>query len=195
MRNFVLGVLAAATAAMGAASAAVDVFLWEDGSDLRLQAEGTLDLTGLTFNGTANFVDGLLISAPNGWLGASTGPTDRYDLPGSTPPAFGTGSFNLFGTFTGTNSFFTDEVGANTGIIWVSSGFQSGDSIFAAGIAENESLASVGADIGVYVWTLPNDTVTFRIGTAPNAEIVPVPPALALFGAGALTFLRKTKRS
>lgn len=195
MKNLTLACLSALVATWGAASAAVDIFVWDDSGDLRVQAEGTLDLTGTTPNVGGLFNEGVISIASGGIIGAVDGnELDRYDIAGNFPPSFGGGASLFGGVFTGTNSILTDR-SIDAGVIWVSEGFQSGGTIFAAATAAGESLASISADVGVYVWTLPNDTVTFRIGESPVSAPVPVPPAMALFGMGALALYRKAKRA
>ncbi|MEM9838990.1 MAG: hypothetical protein AAF830_07520 [Pseudomonadota bacterium] len=195
MKKQILGLIAAAASAVGIASAAVEVFVWEDGSDLRVQAEGTIDLTGMTPMGDGAFADGIISIASAGVIGAVDGNlVDRYDIEGSQLPVFGPGNSLFDGVFSGTNSILIDRT-TTAGVLWVSQGFQSGGSIFAAATSMNQSLASIGANIGVYVWTLPNDVITVRIGEAPGSAPVPVPPAMALFGIGVLALYRKAKRA
>ncbi|MEM1379211.1 MAG: hypothetical protein AAGH41_01160 [Pseudomonadota bacterium] len=179
--------MAAALALTSAASAAVQVFVWEEGRDLYLEARGTLNLSGLTSQGSNEFLNGMIAGPSMGILGAAQGPIERYDVAGSFPRIFGNGAISLIGTFTGTNSFFTD-VTASEGIIWVSEGFQSGDMIAASAFATRQSLDSIGARPGIYTWQLPADTITFRIGTEPEAVVpnIPAPPAVVLFATALL---------
>ena len=166
----------------GGANAAVTINLWQDGLNVRGQAAGTLNVTGMLFQGTFAVLSDFRIQ-PNDPEVLFFGPGDLYRGIVSFPD-FGTGTLNTSGTSTGDHFGFE---GAN---LVVPSGFVWGSSIFSEGVFLNASLASLGASLGSYVYTLPNDTINLVVGSAP----IPEPSSALLVGLSTLCLVAHRRK-
>jgi hypothetical protein len=180
-----IGTLITIGSLVGGANGAILINIWEDGSDVRAQASGTLDISGLTFLFTAPFSDSLNIQPSDPEL-LFFGPGDIY------------GGFRFspsFGTSRSTSGLSTgDHFGFEGNILLVPVGFVSGGSIFSEGVFLNTDLTILGANIGTYNYALPSsDTISLVIGSAP----VPEPSSVILLWLGvvglAATRRRKTQ--
>lgn len=165
------------------ANAIVVINLFEDGSDLALEASGSLDITGLVFQTSAGFTDATIVQ-PNQPEVLFLGTGDLYT--GLTPTfTFGTGSVTFeLGTVIG------DIFGFEGPKLVVPTGYASGDQISSSGRISGQSLVSIGAIVGIYNLVLPSsDRIVLNVGQAPTS--VPLPAALPLFagGLGVLGFL------
>ncbi len=179
-----LGIVVAMLVFCGAerSQAAVLATLTEDGGDLLLTANGTIDLTGLTSIGAANFAPFICpngCGAPSGIFVA--GPTgiqtaDRYYLGIGVPAFFGSSPYLTADS--GSGDFFGMSGFTGQSVLLVPEGYSSGELLSGSSIFENATFASLGLITGVYTYTLPNDTVTLRIGEISAA---PIPAALPLF--------------
>jgi hypothetical protein len=187
MKIAIPAVLATAFLTLGTfsyeAKSEVTINLWQDGADVRGQAAGTLDLTGLSFSGNAGFPSDFRIE-PNNPEILFFGPGDLYS--GIIAfPTFGAGGFNNSGTSTG------DHFGFEAGGLVVPSGFVSGSSLLSQGIFSNTTLALLGASAGTYTYVLPSDTITVVVGQAP----IPEPSSTTfLVAAGAMAFAASRRR-
>ncbi len=189
IRTFLAGVIAAALLA-GQAAAAVVVNAWEAGGNLEFQASGSLDLTGLTLSSTTGIAPGV-----NPTLAViSFGDGDKIDFHTSAaiagPASFGAGGPQSAVKVAGGDDFY---LYFDNKVVGVSPGYASGDPIFTAMAILGQSIATMGMNPGSHVWTLPNDTVTLKVGVAPA---VPLPASLPLLAAGfgALAWRGRRKR-
>ncbi len=186
-------VLAAAFLTLGTfaynAKAEVTVNIWQDGPDVRGQASGTLDLTGMVFvAGNIPFPDDFRIEPSDPEI-LFFGPGDLYSGI-ITFPDFGLGGFNATGVNTG------DHFGFEGVNLVVPVSYVTGSNILSQGIIPNATLATLGASAGTYTYVLPSDTITVLVGQAPAA--IPEPSSSALlFTASAMAFatIRRRRKS
>jgi len=170
--------LAGASLAIPNTSQAALIFeLKEVGLDvvLTMLAGGSLNTTGLLPN-TPNQ------TAPNG--GAFTPAGSRFSVGSGVydsfsyypalspsrfngPLSFGTGGF-ISAPDSVSGDFFGLDNGFAPGTIYVRDNYVSGTTINTASSAtfQSKTLSQLGATVGTYVWTLPNDTITLRVGSA-----------------------------
>jgi hypothetical protein len=159
---------------VGSVQAAVIVTVVETGGDVVSSGGGSLDLSGLGYDGSFFDVSGGQISPITGLhaLGApSLTDIDTYGPP-LTTPTYGTGGNMLASS--GTGDLFgvrSDFPGVAVPIGYISGGALSGSSTFAG-----QTFASLGITPGTYVWSWSSDTFTLNI--------VPIPAAVWLFGSG-----------
>ena len=167
--------------------AAVVVYLWESGSDVKMSASGTVNTSALTDQGTYVSTS----TQTNGGLGLArigtdgTSNSNRWTYSGSyTEATFGT---NL-------NTITTPDAGSQA--IGVSSfqnsvftpvGYTSGTSLSASATWSSKTLAGMSVNTGDYVWRwdiggAEEDSLTLHIGTEAPAAAVPEPSSLALLG-------------
>lgn len=181
MNNRIFGIrtlsLIAAVAGMSSANASVSIFLVEQGSDVLLVGNGSLDLTGLATAGSAvtdagtDPQDGQLQAgaSPNSLL-----PVDFY-LGGPTyaaPANYGTG-LNTTPT-AGVGDRFT----LSPTLIGVPSGYTSGSTLSFSNTFAGQTLATLGANPGTYTWSwgsasslIASDGIVFTVG-APGSTII-----------------------
>ncbi|MEB3308044.1 MAG: hypothetical protein VKK98_07845 [Cyanobacteriota bacterium] len=77
---------------------------------------------------------------------------------------------------------------------WVPTGYQSGASLNASAIFLGETLASLGINPGVYLWSWGSGSEDYNL-TLRVGQISPVPGPLGLLGAGvALGWRRRLRR-
>ena len=156
---------------VGSVQAAVIVTVVETGGDVVFSGGGSLDLSGLGFDG--NFpINGSQIDPIIGLLAlgpASATTIDTYG-PLLTTPTYGTGGNTLASSGTG-DVFGVRSVSPGVGVPtgYISGGALSGSSTFAG-----ETFASLGITPGTYVWSWSSDTFTLNV--------VPIPAAVWLFG-------------
>ena len=162
--------------------AAVVVNAFEDSGNVVFDANGSLDLDGLTFVGnTAGFAGSLICANGCGAVSGifATGPTgtqypDRYSgITGVSPTFFGSSSV-IFANF-GSGDFFGVTGNSAYNVLLLPPNYVSGASISSMATFENATFASLGLVSGSYTYSLPNDTITLNI--APT----PLPAALPLF--------------
>ena len=166
------------------AFAAIDVFLTEEGGNVVATFEGDLDLTGTTFNATLGFNGGINAAFPALNFGpGGSGLSDTYS--GFTGPTFGPGN----GGFNGSGNGVGDIFAINRDFFAVGVGY-AGEAISGSFTMFGESFLSLGIIAGVYIYTLPNDTVTLTVGAAP----VPVPAAAFLMAPALAAFAAKRRR-
>jgi len=173
------------------ANAALVITAEEVGTDLLVNASGTIDLSALTFDSSGNGAGTISPSSGNVLLGPVFVGYDQYSGisgPSSFGPGFGPG-------FPTTGSGGLVGVLGSNGFLRVPSGYSSGDSISSAAMTyDNSSLASLGITPGNYVWNwgagTTADSLTFQAGSG----VVPAPPTLALLGLGGLLLARWRRR-
>lgn len=180
MKSKILGLLAVGLLA-GAMplQAAVIINVTEVGDDVVFTSSGTLNLSGAA---QVNLYSGYglgIIPGGSNWYYAqgSGGSVIGYALTGFDGP-FGTSSL-YFGSPTSSTG---DDFGiwALGGQLLISSAFVSGSAISGGLVFGGQTFASLGLTAGTYLYTLPSDIVTLRIG----AFSVPEPGTLALLGLG-----------
>jgi hypothetical protein len=147
----------------------------QQGSDVVATGSGTIDLTGLTFDGESD-APGRLTAASAIAIAGVTGfaPADSYT--GFTGPAtLGSGS----ATFADLGSGNTVGVAGAVGLLFVPLDYASGDSLSSSATFEGQTFASLGVTPGTYQWTwgpsgAPNELVV--------AVGVPEPSSFVLVG-------------
>ncbi|WP_425098853.1 PEP-CTERM sorting domain-containing protein [Tropicibacter sp. S64] len=193
--------LAAATlcaACASASSAAVLVNIWEDGTDVLAYAAGSLDLTGAASQYLAGGAP--FISPDSFLLGEDgVGPSmDAYQFTGSgNPTSFGTGSTMTSatsGTVTEFGMTFGTAAGGNT-VVYIEQGYTFGTIFTSNAFFQNRTLTDMDLIAGSYVFSLPFDTITVEVGTAPPAGVpLPATALLSLLGLGALGWAGRRRK-
>jgi hypothetical protein len=161
--------------AVSSAQAAVIITATESDGNVIFQTEsgGSLNLSGLTqtagFNSAKAWVNpgaAILSLGPGGLI-----QYDNYEGVISPGPLGPLGPENYTIGSIGTGDRF-GVIAPNSLLVPV--GYVSSEPLFATSTYENETLASLGFSQGVYVWSLPNDTITLNV--------VPIPASVWLFG-------------
>lgn len=174
----VLALAGASIAIPNTSQAALIFELKEVGSDvvLTMLAGGSLDMTGLLPMGGSSVVNGGAFTPSDTQFSVGSGAYTRFGyfaLPSYTltrfhgPLSFGTGGF-IAAPDSVSGDLFAFDNKPLPGEIYVSSNYVSGTTITNASSAtyQNKTLSQLGATVGTYVWTLPNDTITLRVGSA-----------------------------
>ena len=182
--KFITSVLAVAVllAFAGRADAAVVINFHEAGSDVVASASGSADLTDLTLVATTIlFAPGEVTPSKGGATVGDPGETHFYTGP-SGPTSFGTGgqteassgSGNFVGVFA-VNAF------ALSPIVLFPQNYVSGAPLTGSSIFENQSLNSLGLNVGQYTYTWGSgadaDSLTINVG-------VPEPSTWAMMAIG-----------
>ena len=182
------GVCAASLLCVSAANAAVVVTVLESDGNVIFSMEGSLDLSGLTLGSELQVDTGGLVSPEDGFFGwtqsdLSTGTWDVYIGDIDYPEVFGTGGATETGVSSGDNFGLSPIEGF---ALRLPANYVSGDPLSGGMIFEDATLESLGMEPGMYVWTLPADTVTLDV-------VIPVPAAVWLFGSalGMLGWLKR----
>ncbi len=175
------------------AQAAVFIDIQEVGSDVVAITSGGLDLTGLDFVGTFGLSAGInpgsaQFTTVDVSLFSPT-PIELYDGVDG-PGNFGSGSVTQESSATGDP--FT--VSGRFGRVGVPNGYISGAPLAATTIFAGETLASLGAAPGTYVFNTPNDTITVNIGTLAAAVPEPATWAMMMLGFFAVGGAMRTSR-
>lgn len=146
-------------------NAAVLFTLTEVGGDVLVSGSGSYDLTGATFGGAA-LQDGFLNSSNGLAVGGPFQAVDTYTLT-LNPGAFGTGVFFNGDPDVG-DVFGFDSI---TGFLTVPAGYTSGSPLAGTTTFTGQNFASLGLTPGIFVYGIPNDTLT--------VEVVPSVPTLS----------------
>lgn len=186
IRNAIISALAALTASLTGAQAAVIITATEVGSDVVFEAAGSLDLTGMSldFVGLAGIAGNTIFPEPPGGVVAPVvnindgTSVDLYSGFTSTPSSYGAGPSSSADFGSGSFSLQAGTANAN---VRVPTGYVSGDLLSAMMVFLNSSFASLGLAEGTYVWHLPNDMITLEIG---GDAVIPLPAPFALFLTG-----------
>ncbi|MEO9574260.1 MAG: PEP-CTERM sorting domain-containing protein [Roseobacter sp.] len=195
-----IGMVSLAITATTAAQAAVVMNVWEDGTDVRAQVRGSLDMSGYDsqFNSTggSSFSQSAFLLGRDGatdvmdsyQFNSVTTPTTLGPLFSSSPPSSSLGSD--FGMSFGGSA-------ANTTIVNVDQGYTNGDTITTDSLWATETLVNMGLASGTYLFTLPRDTITIKIGEAPAVSAVPLPASAPLlaFGCGLMAWAGRRRRT
>ena len=174
------------------ANAALVIIAEEVGTDLLVNASGTIDLSALTFVDSGNGAGTISPSSGEVLLGPVFVGFDQYSGI-SGPSSFGPG-VGLSQGFPTTGSGGLVGVRGSNGLLRVPSGYSSGDSISAAMTFSNNSLASLGITPGNYVWNWGTGTTADSLTFQAGSGVVPAPPTLALLGLGGLLLARWRRR-
>jgi hypothetical protein len=177
-----LAAMLALTGIFGRADAAVVINLHEVGSDVVASASGSADLTDLTLIATTILFAPGEVTPKRG--GATVGdPGETHFYKGVTgPTAFGTGGQTEAsagsGDFVGV--FAVSAFGPSP-IVLFPKNYISGTSLTGSSVFENQSLKSLGLDVGQYAYTWGSgadaDSLTINVG-------VPEPSTWAMMGLG-----------
>lgn len=168
-------------------------FFEQDGTDMTVTASGSVDLTGLTFDGVFAIPQTQIRNIDEvGYIWSNIQEDDLvYAVPNpyflfsaNIPPTNGIATGDAFGLFT-----YNQNDGQNLAgdaFVYFSDGFTGGpvDGKFTA---PNTSLASLGLNEGVLTWG-PNPNQSLIITTVPE------PTSLALLGLGGLMVQRHRRR-
>ncbi len=186
-----LGAAAAAAAVAlspGEAKAVLTYNIFESGSDVVVQASGSLALSG--FNPTAtSYFPGQVLSSSFGQV--VTGPNQTsvlgfYSISGPTTFA-GTAALNRFNTTTSSTGIHFALDGVNSKI-QVDPAYVSGSAISSSATFQGKTLAGLGFTtpglIGTWTLTSGGDTILVVVGP-PGSAAAAAPGPLPLFGAGA----------
>ena len=178
--------------------AAYTVTLAQVGANVVATGSGTIDLTDLSLvvsggltNASVQSSLGLIITGPvvdtpidiyTGFTGPMSFGNSPSGVPGLTSASSGSGNI-------------VEIIGAFNDLA-VPSGYVSGNSLSDTSTYDNQTLASLEATPGIYVWTWGSgaDADSFTLDVV--AAAVPEPASLTLFGAGfaGLAFLRRRRR-
>lgn len=178
----------AALAYPNAAQAVLTMTLEQRGSDVFLEASGSLNLAALTEISTIAGNDGLAPSgteAPGAVAGTEGGNMTFYSGVSSGPASFGTGpstnGTSISGGLTGIYGESTTVGGGTPPYIAVPEGYSSGASLNARTVFNATTLEALGAEPGVYTWSWGSgadaDSLVLRIGPA---RAVPALPPVAI---------------
>jgi PEP-CTERM motif len=150
------------------------------GPDVVATGSGSINLTGLTSNGTVLSAVGVVPIFGNITFG-ELGPTPGADYgPLMGPSSFGPG----IGSMPTSSSGNTFGVVNGDGSVRVPDGYTSGTPLSGTETFANSTISGLGLTLGTYNYTLLNDTITVTIGV-----VVPEPSTLVLAGIGALAVL------
>jgi hypothetical protein len=169
----------------GHAEAGVVITIEQVGSDVVAQGSGSINLSGLTFDGSV--LSGAAVTPVFGNITfGEAGPTSGDDYgPLTGPSSFGPG----IGSISTSSSGDTFGVVNGIGNVRVPDGYISGAPLSGTDTFANSTFSSLGLTPGTYIYTLPNDTIMVEIGA-----VVPEPSTLALAGIGVLTLAGYTWR-
>ena len=184
---------ASATALPSTANAAVTVIIDQAGPGVIVTTSGTLDLTGLTSQGSF-FSTGGAMTPSVGFVSVGIPLTVTGYSGLSGPSSFGTGNITFTNISAGT-PFAINGGGFASPYVFVPTAYVSGSAIGAQATWLGQTFASLGLTPGQYVFTAPNDTITVNI--RPVGGPVPEPSAWAmmLLGLGAIGVARRRRRS
>jgi hypothetical protein len=172
-----VAVSALALSVPSGANAALTIVIEQSGADVIATTSGTFDQTGLVMGSTL-MTPGLLLPSSGGF--ATVFATKRM-WSGLTGPT-------SFGSNVVTPSFLNSGdallVSGYDGQIGLPDGFVAGSSLSATTTFSNATLASLGLNVGTYVYTAPNDTVTLKIGVTTGAVPEPATWAMMIGGFG-----------
>jgi hypothetical protein len=145
------------------AQAGFIVTLEQEGLNVLATGNGTIDLTGLMFNGTLfpGFNTDMVPKPSTMLIGPTSSPPITQYLGASGPPSFGSGSITLANSGTG------DFVGIFAATaVEVPQGYMSNSPLSDSATWDNANFQSLGVTPGTYKWTWgtgPNQNFTLKI--------------------------------
>lgn len=154
-----------------AGHAAVTAYIYQNGTDVKVTGSGSINMTGLSSSSNFSPTPGII---PNDryLMSTSTGLAETVGLYGPM-----TGPVSTFGTLN-TNIGASSSSGTTFGVsatrVLLTSGYVSGSPINFDMTFSGQTLAGMTLIAGDYTYTLPNDSVTIKVGVAPPATPVPV---------------------
>jgi PEP-CTERM motif len=168
MRKTFWAVAATALMAAGRAEAGLLITIEQVGSNVVAKGSGSVNLTGLNFNGPVLSAVGVTPIFANITFG-ELGPTPGADYgPLMGPSSFGPG----IGSMPTSSSGDTFGVVNGVGNVRVPDGYTSGTPLSGTETFANSTFSDLGVITGTYTYTLPNDTITVIIGTVPEPSTV-----------------------
>lgn len=190
--------LLAATAAIAitslfgtAASAAVTITIQQSGTNVVTNLSGSLNLTGARSLGTASLYSGINLGLAV--YSAVQGNGEDFGLGLTGPADFGSiGNFFLASNFAGD----VFRLYGDNSLVTVPLNYTSGSALSATSTYLNTTLASLGLQVGSYVYISPSDTITVNVG--PMAAAIPEPGtwAMMLVGFGGMgAAMRKSRKA
>ena len=154
-------------------TAAVTINLQEVGSDVLVEASGTLDTSGLNLAfGNTGGAAWNVYPQSGAFRAGAPGNLDLYDGITSPGGSFGSGSFTTATTRTG------DSIYVSTGYIGLPLNYTSGATLTASNVFTDASFSSLGLTAGTYTWSWSSDSITL------NISAVPEPSTYALIAGG-----------
>ena len=148
------------------------------GNDVVMTGSGTIDLTGLSFYGNGSFNNAYIVPSQGALMLGNLGFVKAY-VNFSGPSSFGSGGFT---NASGSSGDAVGLSGSGSNMLFVPSGYLSGNPLSDTSTYNNATFASLGITPGTYTWTW---------GTGIHADsfelqIVPEPSTLALLGVTAI---------
>ena len=188
MKKLLLGAAAAAAFTATPANAAAIVQLEQVGNSMVISLSGSLNIDGMTRLSPALYgrSQNSLLQANGTQIAFGPSGTNNMNayagMTGPTPKFSFTGAFNAV-SYTGpTTSIFFD-----LGRLLLPAGYVSGQALANTSIFNNVSYASLNVTEGSsFVYQLPNDTLTVRIGVLAGGVPEPSTWALLILGFGAV---------
>jgi hypothetical protein len=168
------------------ARAALILTMVESGGDVLVTGNGTVDLTGLTLQGSGGAIAVMVPTAGELTIGGA-GSIDVYTGL-SSPGSFGPGGFVLPSVSAG------DIMGILNGpTLLVPGSYTSGTALAGSSTFAGHSFGSLGVNPGTYVWTwgagASADSLTLQVGPAVVPE-----PATTILGALGLAAMAVRRR-
>lgn len=182
-------IFANAALVASATNAAVVIDFTQVGSNVVVNANGTLDLAGLTSQGNFSLAES--VRGNVAYIGLGNAGTVMGYLGLTGPASFGTGNtFITANSFSGT-SFALNGSAFGSPYVFVPAGYASGSAISGTATFLGQTFASLGLTAGRYGYTSRADTVTVNIGGA-----VPEPStwAMMLLGIGGIGMVMRRSR-
>tara|TARA_R110002111_G_scaffold225474_2_gene287154 strand:+ start:419 stop:991 length:573 start_codon:yes stop_codon:yes gene_type:complete len=150
---------------------AVTINVTESGSDVLMNHNGTLNITGLSLAYEDQPALSWNVYPQSGALQAGSSVIrDLYSGLSSAGGSFGSGSNIAATSSSGTHVY------VSASYISLPINFVSGSSISGSNTFSGASFSSLGITAGTYVWTLPNDTIAVNF----TASAVPEPSTYAM---------------